>query len=277
MAKIYDCFCFFNELELLDLRLNILNDSVDYFVISESTVTHTGKQKPLYYEENKSQFEKFAHKIIHIIVEDTPNDFTSIKENDIIHGFIRSQTQRFDRKTQPNYGRDFFQKETIRRGLSGCQDRDIIISSDCDEIPRPEVLSSIETILDDHRFITLNQRTYYYYLNFLKEERWGGSRIGRYKDLKTYSFNELRAQQNYTIGEGGWHFSFMGGPDRVRTKIESYSAQEMGTETVLSSISNNIKNGIDPFFRGYLSRVEIDDTYPKFLLDNVQMYQHMIS
>ena len=69
----------------------------------------------------------------------------------------------------------------------------------------------------------------------------------------------------------------MGGPDRVRTKIESYSAQEMGTETVLSSISNNIKNGIDPFFRGYLSRVEIDDTYPKFLLDNVQMYQHMIS
>jgi beta-1,4-mannosyl-glycoprotein beta-1,4-N-acetylglucosaminyltransferase len=277
MTKIYDCFCFFNELELLELRLNILNDVVDYFVISESTVTHTGKPKSLFYEENKDQFKQFHHKIIHIIVEDTPDDFVNLSGDDIINSFIRSQTQRFDRATQPNYGRDFFQKETIRRGLSGCQDDDIIISSDCDEIPRPEVLSSIETILNDHRFITLNQRTYYYYLNLLKEEKWGGSRIGRYCDLKDYSFNELRAQQNYTIEEGGWHFSFMGGADRVRTKIESYSAQEMGTEAVLSNISDNMKNGIDPFFRGRLTKVELDSTYPKFLLDNLLKYEHMIS
>ena len=139
MGKIYDCFCFFNELDLLELRLNILDQYVDFFVLSEASVTHTGVAKPYYYEENKERFSKFANKIIHLKIEDTPNDFIELptiieptSRDGIcisqIHEFIKTQTNRFDRQTQVAYGRDFYQKECIRRGLINCNDEDIIIS-----------------------------------------------------------------------------------------------------------------------------------------------------
>ncbi len=287
MRKIYDCFCFFNELDLLELRLNILDPYVDYFVISEASVTHTGKSKPYYFEENKERYSKFLHKIIHLKIEDTPNDFINLPSiNDIesedgkcvseIYKFIETQTNRFDRHTQHHYGRDFYQKECIRRGLINCNDNDIIISSDCDEIPNPEILKDIDDYINEGKLFSFSQETYYYYLNVLKEHNWLGSRMGLYKDLKHYSYNELRGQTNNVIPFGGWHFSFMGGPDKVKTKIESYSAQEMNNSRVIDSINNNIINGIDPFFRSQLIDVQIDDSYPKYLLNNLDKYKHMI-
>jgi len=78
MRKIYDCFCFFNELDLLELRFNILDPYVDYFVLSEASVTHTGQPKPYYYEENKKRFAKWEHKIIHLKITDTPDNFTDL-------------------------------------------------------------------------------------------------------------------------------------------------------------------------------------------------------
>ena len=288
MRKIYDCFCFFNELDLLELRLNILDPYVDYFVISEASVTHTGVAKPYYFEENKERFSKFLHKIIHLKIEDSPFDFINLPSVDTstpdgecvndIHNFIKTQTKAFDRQTQTHYGRDFYQKECIRRGLLNCTDDDIIISSDCDEIPNPEVIKTIDTFINDAPFFMLSQTTYYYYLNLLKERDWKGSRIGVYKNLKKYSYNELRNnnEKAVNIPDGGWHFSFMGGPDKVKTKIQSYSAQEMNNPHVINSISNNINNGIDPFFRGQLIEVKIDETYPKYLLANLSKYKHMI-
>jgi|TARA_R110002110_G_scaffold298424_1_gene512808 beta-1,4-mannosyl-glycoprotein beta-1,4-N-acetylglucosaminyltransferase len=287
MRKIYDCFCFFNELDLLELRLNILDDYVDYFVISEASVTHTGQPKPYYYEENKERFKKWEHKIIHLKIEDTPNDFLNlplIPSDDSfdaqcvadIHNFAITQTNRFNRTTEIHYGRDFYQKECIRRGLENCNDEDIIISSDCDEIPNPEVLKRIDSILDTGTFFSFSQDTYYYYMNLLKEREWKGSRIGRYKDLKDYSYNELRANSNTVIPNGGWHFSFMGGAEKVKTKITSYSAQEMNNPNVINSIESNIEKGIDPFFRGNLTKVEIDDSYPEYLLKNIDLYKNMI-
>jgi len=287
MRKIYDAFCFFNELDLLELRLNILNDYVDYFVISESSVTHTGVPKPYYFEENKERFSKFLHKIIHLKITDTPNNFINlptIPNSDTMDGkcvkqiysFIETQTNRFDRRTQIAYGRDFFQKECIRRGLVNCNDNDIIISSDCDEIPNPEIFKFIDDMLDKNKFVSLTQPTYYYYINMLKEHDWRGSRIGYYKDLKDYSYNELRAENLITILNGGWHFSFFGGPDKVKTKIQSYSAQELNNRHIINSVEENIKNGIDPFFRSRLVEVKIDDTYPKYLLDNLDKYYFLI-
>ena len=287
MRKIYDCFCFFNELDLLELRLNILDDYVDYFVISEASVTHTGQPKPYYYEKNKERFKKWEHKIIHLKIEDTPNDFLNlplIPSDDSfdaqcvvdIHNFAITQTNRFNRTTEIHYGRDFYQKECIRRGLENCNDEDIIISSDCDEIPNPEVLKRIDSILDTGTFFSFSQDTYYYYLNLLKEREWKGSRIGRYKNLKKYSYNELRANQNAIIPNGGWHFSFMGGAEKVKTKITSYSAQEMNNPHVINSIESNIKNAIDPFFRSGLTKVDIDSSYPEYLIKNIDNYKNMI-
>ena len=78
IPKIIDCFTFYNELDMLTYRLNILNDIVDYFVLVEATHTHVGKEKPLFYKENKHLFEKFNHKIIHIVVDDFPNKYPNI-------------------------------------------------------------------------------------------------------------------------------------------------------------------------------------------------------
>ena len=287
MRKIYDCFLFFNELDLLDMRLNIMDPYVDYFVITEASVTHSGIPKPYIFEANKQMFSKFLHKIIYIKNDDIPNDFVNLPTIDNpdtfegkcvkkIHELIETQTGLFNRQTEPYFGRDFFQKESIRKGLENCQDNDIIISSDLDEIPNPEILQNIDSYLDKAQFFTFVQKTYYYYLNFLKETNWKGSRLGLYKDLKDYSYNKLRAQQNYEFQNGGWHFSFMGGPERVKTKIRSYSHQDLNHPQVISNVENNIKNGIDPFFRGMLTKVDIDSTYPKYLLDNLDKYSYMI-
>ena len=283
--KIYDCFCFFNELDILEMRLNILYPYVDYFIISEASVTHNGQPKQFFFEENKERYSKFIDKIIHLKITDTPDQFVDlpIKSNpetfddkclNDIWSYVLV-TPNFNRYNQPHYGRDFFQKECIRRGMEHCQDDDIIISSDCDEIPNPKIFENIGDLKDD-KFYTCNQNTYYYYLNILKEKNWKGSRIGRYKNLKNYSYNLLRTQINDDIVDGGWHFSFMGGPDKVKTKIQSYSAQEFNNDYYLNSISSNINNNVDPFFRGMLDVVNIDETYPKYLLENLNKYSHMI-
>jgi beta-1,4-mannosyl-glycoprotein beta-1,4-N-acetylglucosaminyltransferase len=286
MRKIYDCFCFFNELDILELRLNILNDYVDYFVIVESSVTHTGVPKPYYFELNKERFNKFIDKIIHVKVEDTPNDFINLPSIDNtnfdteclldINKFIQEQTKRFNRKTEIHYGRDFYQKECVRRGLYNCCDDDIIMFSDCDEIPNPSIFQNVDLLLSQHKFLTCLQKTYYYFINVFKEDNWGGTRIGKFKDLKKFSYNELRAQGNYPISNCGWHFSFMGGAENVKNKINSYSAQEMNNSHIINSVDTNIKNNIDPFFRCKLTDVKIDETYPKFLLNNLEKYQFMI-
>ncbi len=115
---VYDSFQFFNELDILKLRMNVLNDVVDYFVISESTVTFSGDPKPLYYNENKEMFKEFEHKIIHNIVDDTPMDCDA-------------------------FMRDHHQKCAVARGLKDCKPDDIVIFSDVDEIPNPDTLREL--------------------------------------------------------------------------------------------------------------------------------------
>ena len=167
MGKIYDCFNFFNELDILEIRLNVLYEHVDYFVIVESSITHSGEKKPFYFEENKERYSKFLDKIVHYKVYDTPMDFVNLapSEDNLlieINKFIERQTNRFNRATQPDYGRDFFQKECVRRPLINCSDDDIIIISDADEIPNPEILKNIENLQLDNTICSLNQTTYYY-------------------------------------------------------------------------------------------------------------------
>ena len=277
---IFDCFNFFNELDILELRLNILYDYVDYFVIVESSVTHSGHDKPFYFEDNKSRYEKFLDKIIHYKVIDTPTNFFDIHSDDKvlsdIFNFIKT-TNRFNIHNQPDYGRDFFQKECVKRALVNCKDDDIIIISDADEIPNPLVLSDIK-VGDD--IIALHQPTYYYYINLLKQSNWYGSRISKYGTIKNLSLNEVRGSTestNYKVIEnGGWHFSFMGGVDMVKKKLLSYSARDMVNINIISSVENNIINNIDPFFRSKLKVVHIDNTYPEYIINNIDKYKNMM-
>ena len=72
--KIYDCFIFYNELDLLELRLTELSDYVDHFVLVEADQTHQSKPKPFIFEENRERYSKWLDKIIHIKVTDMPGD-----------------------------------------------------------------------------------------------------------------------------------------------------------------------------------------------------------
>ena len=282
MRKIYDCFNFFNELDILEIRLNTLYDYVDYFVIVESSVTHSGEEKPFYFEDNKERYSKFLDKIIHFKIKDTPTDFINLpKTNDTelerVFGFIRAQTNRFNRRSQPDYGRDFFQKDSVRRPLVNCSDNDIILVSDLDEIPNPELIENLSN-LDLSKIYSLNQITYYYYINVLKQRDWYGTKILTYGRLKELSLNEIRGDVSLSskLPNGGWHFSFMGGKKMVEKKITSYSARDLASNRVLTSLEDNIENLIDPFFRSKLEMVSVDDTYPKYLLKNLDKYQHLI-
>tara|TARA_R110002074_G_scaffold32309_8_gene90298 strand:- start:3956 stop:4654 length:699 start_codon:yes stop_codon:yes gene_type:complete len=228
------------------------------------------------------RFSKFKDKIISFKITDNPEDFNNLKPTkDVellkIYHYINN-TSRFNRSTQPDYGRDFFQKESVRRALVNCDDDDIIIFSDVDEIPNPEIFETLNDLNLDENIYSLQQRMFYYFINVQKNCDWYGSRIGKYKNMKNQPFNEIRGNPalSVKIENCGWHFSFMGGRKMVESKLLAYCHNDMVYDKVLTELDNNMKNNIDPFFRDTLQEVEIDSTYPKYLLDNLNKYENLI-
>ena len=286
--KIYDCFLFFNELELLDLRLNILKDVVDYFVIVESTVTFTSKPKKLIYEENKELFKEFEDKIIHVIIDDSPNNFSKINyitpettESDVLKNKVLKYVHESTgwNHSNPNdvqWGVETYQRESIINGLINCDDDDIIIISDIDEIPNPIEVDKL--IKSPNEVCNFLQTMYFYYFNLLKEKNWSGPKSCNWGKLKNISLNHLRQNKFTTkvIENGGWHFSFMGGESKIIEKIEAYGHQEFNNNFYKDKIISNMDNNTDPFLRGQLIKVDIDDSYPEYLLNNLDKYKHMI-
>ena len=275
--KIYDCFQFFNELDLLEIRLNVLNDYVDYFVLAESTVTFSGLDKPLYYQENKDRFEKFNDKIIHLVIDNTPDG-------------------------NP-FERDVFQKNSIIRGLTECSDDDIIIASDLDEIPDPEVIEQLVQNCEDGKVYHFAQDLFYYYLNLkevsgsllsytgefnnVEEKKWLGSKMCKYGFLKQHTVNGLRAPDmkdcGYRVSPGGWHFTYVGSDgsmtpeQKIAYKIESAAHQEFNNDSIKSRIDENINSNRDIFYRpSNFQVVEVDESFPKYIRDNQDKYQYII-
>ena len=153
--KIYDCFQFFNEENVLDLRFNILYDSVDFFVIVESTTDHQGRNKKLNF--NIENFKKFKKKIIYIVVEDT---LDSIKKTHIGQNSLVERHQR----------------NSIMKGLKNCNDNDLVIISDVDEIPD---LNKLHLFNNKNRYAVFCQKKFDYKLNLLNETEgdWFGSKF----------------------------------------------------------------------------------------------------
>lgn len=275
---VYDSFQFFNELDILYLRMNILDEVVDKFVISESTVTFSGARKPLFYAQNKEMFRKFEHKIIHNVVEDTPMDCDA-------------------------FTRDHHQKCAVARGLAGARPEDVVIFSDVDEIPNPETLKRLLPTVEDGKIYMLAQRLFYCYLNMeevsgkllsmtgefegVEKPRWLGTKICRYSMLNQYTTEELRNKEQKEVGvrvpDGGWHFSYMGGgrnqsvEERVKYKIKSAAHQEYNNRSTLSKVRRNIKSHQDIFGRdAQMVQVEIDETFPAYLRENIDKYQYLL-
>lgn len=264
MGKIYDSFLFFNELDILHMRLELLYDKVDYFIISECDTTFRGDIKPFYYEENKHLFEKYKNKIIHVKntnsfnIDDIPDD---IRNSPVV-----------------DYGashwcREWLQREYVKKGMSECVDDDVIIFSDLDEIPDPNFIREYSSPT------CLKVRNMIYYLNRENaSEPWYGPQIAPYSYFKYRTLNSIRSDRNKfnIIDNGGWHLSYMGGPSRIKTKIKSYGHQEFNNSYILGSVDENVKNGTDVLNR-QIKIVEFDvNQYPKKIVDLIEEYKYLV-
>lgn len=287
-VKVYDCFIFFNELDLLEIRLNILDKFVDYFVIVESNKTFSGKEKSFILEENMNRFSSFKDKIIYKKIEDTPEDFVNINscfdenkykfDSPIELSIIKSissyiESTNYWPRNEKQWGREIFQRECILRCLTGCNDKDVIMLSDLDEIPNLEGCDFENILLDLP--ITSKQHMFYYFLNYKLDEVWIGTKICRYEYLKKDFVNEVRRLRDtkYSLPALGWHFSFMGGIEKIKEKIEAFSHQEYNNNFIKLNIEENVKKGNDIFGRGKcVNKIDVDYTFPPFLRDNKIKY-----
>ena len=227
--RIYDCFTYFDEDLILDTRLNIMNDYVDYFVIVESTYNHNGERRELKFDINK--YQKFKNKIKYIVWDEVPENIEKINDNDteIVreHKFINNAVKR-----------DNGQRNYVVKGLDDAEDNDLILLSDLDEIPSLKTidLKNIKT-----KIIIFDQIMCYYKFNLaIPNYKWFGTRGCLKKDLKSpqwlrnikarkYSFyrldilfNEKKFNNIQLIKNGGWHFTNIKTPEEIHYKYKSY-------------------------------------------------------
>jgi len=289
--KIYDAFIFFNELDLLEIRLNILDPYVDHFVLLEATETFSGYKKPLYYQENKERFERWQHKIVHYVVDDTPRDEDELRERlakntglddlgrEIINNALTSRTVGKDTsdKRIPAWLREFYQKESLRKALVGLDDEDICYVSDLDEIWNPEIL--IDYSKDD--VFKLKQLPYMYYLNNRSDEDWfgwAGTIATKYKNIRNGCINHLRTDgmtRHVVLRNGGWHWGMQGGHEGAKRKIvEGNHPAWNRPDKTLPTLEESIRNNVD--FKGRNLKLWVDESdLPKYLLENKAKYARL--
>jgi beta-1,4-mannosyl-glycoprotein beta-1,4-N-acetylglucosaminyltransferase len=279
--KIYDCFLFFNELDLLEIRLNLLYPHVDYFVIVESEVTFQGQLKDFNFEKNIKRFEKFIDKIFYYKIEKYKFDFTQLpkidnpksQEDKLLNRVFEfvEQSNEFD-KSHYWWGNECYQRECIWRALSilNPSDDDLILLSDADELINPDNLMHIKNNIKFNEVYSCKQHEFYYYLNYYHHSNWFGHIAFLFKSFKNKSLNTLRSFRTASnleydlviIENAGWHFTSIGTVKNISEKIKSWGHKEFNNRIVLSSLNYNIKHGYDIFRRnnfGKLSFIAKED------------------
>jgi beta-1,4-mannosyl-glycoprotein beta-1,4-N-acetylglucosaminyltransferase len=229
MPRIYDCFIFFNELDLLEIRLNELDPVVDRFVLCEATATFRGKPKPLHFKENRERFQPFLKKIVHVVVDDMP------KGRDTEAAYFKKEK---------------FQRNAIRRGLADARPDDFIALSDADEIPRASAVEAAARQAGPPCIYSFEMALYCYFVNLRYGLRWNKARMARFGDIRTLerlrdggptwrpthprvlhalrhwkrmSFGMRRLRPWVVVADGGWHLTSMNGPEAVAEKLDAYS------------------------------------------------------
>ncbi|HTK33040.1 MAG TPA: hypothetical protein VL335_00630 [Candidatus Paceibacterota bacterium] len=288
--KIYDVFNFFNELDVLELRLNILDPYVDYFVIVEATETFSGQPKPLNFELNKERYKKWQHKIIYYVVDDVPadeDDFRARLNNpnesalnkEILQNALSSSSIGKDAngKAIEVWIKEFYIKESIKKALIGLNDDDICYISDLDEIWNPELIIDYS---QDSVF-KLIQKGYMYYLNNRSNEEdwkgWTGTIVTKYKNIKDVCAIHLRNHRMMEkrfifLKNGGWHFAFQGGLAGAQRKIVESKHFWYDPEKTLPALADRVKNNVH--YRGGKYKLWKDERgLPEYLVKNKVHYE----
>lgn len=233
-----DTFTFHDELDLLEIRLNSLAPYVRKFILAESPITHSGKPKPLYYQENRKRFSLFN--IEGIVV--------NLKENS--DPWVLEKQQR--------------EALNINDALPG----EIVLLSDVDEIPDLRNFFPTENGV-------FKQKLYYYYCNtYTGKANWKGTVAYLRKDIS--DLNELRYSRwkMPTIGTG-WHFSTLGSVEKIINKIESFAHQELNTPIVKNEIANRRAKLLDPYDRNKDKLIVEMPSGLSWLLENKDKYSHL--
>lgn len=278
---IYDCIPFFNELDILKLRMHILAPYVDKFVIEESTVTFSGEPKPMIFAENREQFAEFEDKILYVAVDNSPMSGVTTHE------------------------RDKFQKNQLIRAMGDCKPEDIIIFSDLDEIPNPVTLKQVIDHFDPSKIYHFAQRMFYCFLNMeevsgsllsitgefqgIDTKQWLGTKVCSFGNLPKEGIVYLREvspldSASVRVDNGGWHFGYMGGSGekdvakRIREKVQAAAHQEYSSSRYLTEAVDRLLCGEDIFGRNAkFIRVEIDESYPAYLREHIDEYSYLLA
>ena len=239
--NIYDCFMYFDEDLLLDLRFNTLNKFVKKFVIAEATYTHNGTKKKLNFDINK--FKKFKDKIIYIIVDKQPDNILKILDSE-------TKEQKGEKLILNGMARDYFQRENLSRGIEEALNDDLILISDLDEIPD---LNKMDLSKINNKIIIFEQKMFYYKLNlFYQDYTWLGTKAVRKKNLITpqwlrnvkgknypkWRLDTLFSKKKYTnlyfIKNGGWHFTCLRTAEELEKKLLNFAHHYEYEESGLS-------------------------------------------
>ena len=246
-----DTFIINNELHTLELRLQILNEVMDHFIIVESTVEHSGRTKPLYFNDNKQHFDNWKDKITHIIVEDTPNSGNDrwIREN--------------------------FQRNAILRGLENFKHQDLVFMSDIDEIPDPDAVKN-------NKIGGYRQVYSMYYINTIcTTENWVGTTALRCSEYRRLSPQTIRNNRYNlpNIVPGGWHFAYMMSIEQIHHKLGAFAHSEYDTPQVHSTIQQKIDN-LNDLFGAHIKPLDVIDIttgyFPEYLKNNLEKYTNYI-
>ena len=228
--NIYDCFMYYDEDLLLDIRLNALDKYVKKFVITEATYTHNGTKKKLNF--NINNFNKFKNKIDYIVVDQQPPNVRKLKEDD-------STKIKEEKLILNGMARDYFQRENLKKGLKNLKDDDLVVISDLDEIPN---FDNLDFDKINNNIIIFQQKMFYYKLNlYYNEFIWAGSKAVKYKNFvspqwlrnvksKKYPFWRLDiffSKKKYSnlfyVKDGGWHFTCIRTPEDLEKKLLNFA------------------------------------------------------
>ncbi len=294
--KIFDCFMYFDEEIVLDLRLNVLDKYVDYFVIVESVFTHKGEKRTLKFDLDK--FEKFKHKIIYLIYDKEPINIQTVSAKDDL--IKRSDKNIFNAIHRENGQRNF-----ILNGLKEAENEDLILISDVDEIPN---LENLELKKIDQKIILFRQDMFYYKFNLrLPNLIWTGTKACKKKYLKTpqwlrnikdkkFSFYRLDTFFSSTkylnikfVDNGGWHFTNIKTAAQIEYKLKSYlhhaefDVNPISKEEIEQVMKNkkaiydlNVDKKVKKFGGGKQLEKYSIDKLPKFLQNNLIKYKDWI-
>jgi beta-1,4-mannosyl-glycoprotein beta-1,4-N-acetylglucosaminyltransferase len=287
-TKLIDVIPFFDEIDLLEIRLEVLDKYVDLFIISEFSTSFSGDSKDYNFAANRERFSKFNHKIVYVQKQQIPE----------LDAFQNDHVQKNSIS------------EEIRKYVS---ENDLVLFGDLDEIPNPETLLKAHGyILEGFPIVHFAQTPYYGYLNMedksgrllsyageypgIRRKKWLGTIATKKEFILSHTMTQLRDPSQKKIGKrikrGGWHFSYCGGANsdfeqRVTFKIMNNAHQEFNNFEVISRIGERLINREDFLGRRYKNKiglwrnpkmkpVKFSKSFPSYLRKSSSKYPHLV-